>query len=567
MWTKPLLDKHPIGWFCDAVCYLMLAVMPRRDHKDTSERLRIPQNCWSPSNEARRHAQSKNRAPWVVDTVSAKRFGTLKTTIAERHVPISAGGELGNRKTLLEKLKGEVAQRELDSRVPRDIVDAFWVALNQAEADARVTDEYDWLPSFDFGLRGWRSKASQSHSGTAPASPAAEYNGPAPQQYTDGENAPRAPSPAGEVGNHRFRTDLWALVDDGRSGFDIYDVTDAVLQRRTTHDNTLNITSFLEKSYLGLKARPEFQQELKESHEPLGKLIRPLRREEIAERDGEFGRPFWIILGQDVFDITAFPFESTAQRIMLRSNPGGNPMHAIDEDDTVTPEQVFDDLWPYRKPVHKEGDCLIIFHGMVYDLTPVDARMVYGWKGIQETTQSLRGTDASEKVMADLVVDVPDALLDLISRRELIVAKTPPPLPEVTPEQLALNDGSVMEISEGMASSNLAQLPPVRRPVWVGHGWNVYDLTGKSFNRKLHKKFYLQDTALWEYGEDNLREPIESYKGQTIPTGPFSRRLEQEFSHRVVGVLVQSKRPAKRVAGDDQGGQGESESPSKRRAM
>lgn len=124
--------------------------------------------------------------------------------------------------------------------------------------------------------------------------------------------------------------------------------------------------------------------------------------------------------------------------------------------------------------------------------TAVDARMVYGWKGIQETTQSLRGTDASEKVMADLVVDVPDALLDLISRRELIVAKTPPPLPEVTPEQLALNDGSVMEISEGMASSNLAQLPPVRRPVWVGHGWNVYDLTGKSFNRKLHKKFCSQ---------------------------------------------------------------------------
>lgn len=33
---------------------------------------------------------------------------------------------------------------------------------------------------------------------------------------------------------------------------------------------------------------------------------------------------------------------------MLRSTPGGNPMHAIDEDGTVTPEQVIDDLWPHR---------------------------------------------------------------------------------------------------------------------------------------------------------------------------------------------------------------------------
>lgn len=37
-----------------------------------------------------------------------------------------------------------------------------------------------------------------------------------------------------------------------------------------------------------------------------------------------------------------------AQRIMLRSNPGGNPMHAIEEDETAIPEQVVEYLWPYR---------------------------------------------------------------------------------------------------------------------------------------------------------------------------------------------------------------------------
>lgn len=60
----------------------------------------------------------------------------------------------------------------------------------------------------------------------------------------------------------------------------------------------------LEKTIIGLKARSDFQQELVILREPVGKLIRPLRGEEIAERNGEHGKPFWITLGRDVFDIT-----------------------------------------------------------------------------------------------------------------------------------------------------------------------------------------------------------------------------------------------------------------------
>lgn len=305
MW-ETMLEMSPIGWFIDAVGFLMLAVMPRRDEEDTTERLNIAQNCWSPTNAALAYAQSKNRTPWVIDTVSRRRYGTTKTTVPKCHVPIAADSDLGNRKTLLERLKAEAKEREKASTVPKDIVDAFWVSFNQAEADAKVTDEYDWLPNFNFEIRGWKSKANQGHSGTAPASPAADYNGPAPQQYTAGEESltealqglgiseapgpaspppgegattppapgptgqqsgspPQPPHPAGQspgtsqqppspegrpaggaksvrrsvpdqpwqatyytigqVGNHRFRTDLWALVDDGSSGFDIYDVT------------------------------------------------------------------------------------------------------------------------------------------------------------------------------------------------------------------------------------------------------------------------------------------------------------------------------------------------------
>ncbi|KAK7710732.1 hypothetical protein SLS64_005636 [Diaporthe eres] len=395
-WNGTILEKQPVNWFMDAVGYLMLAIMPRRDQEDTTERLCISQNCWSPSTAAVAFAQSKKITPWVIDWTATKRYGTLKTTAPKRHVPIAAGSDLGNRATLLEKLKGEVTQRELGSQVPKDIVDAWWVAFNQVEADAKVAGEYEWLPNFNFELRGWRSKANQGHSGTAPASQGANYNGPAPQQYATGEtlsqllqgldvsgapapasppsgggrrsappslasanppaaggslppspgpigqpsgSPPQPPGPAGqpsggaksvrrsapdqpwqatyytigEVGNHRYCADLWAIVDDGRSGFDIYDVTDAVSERRA-NDKTFDITSVLKKTVLGLKARPEFQEELKESHQPIGKLIRPLRSEEIAERDGEHGRPFWIILGQDVFDITGMSSLNTFVR-------------------------------------------------------------------------------------------------------------------------------------------------------------------------------------------------------------------------------------------------------------
>lgn len=111
--------------------------------------------------------------------------------------------------------------------------------------------------------------------------------------------------------------------------------------------------------------------------------------------------------------------------------------------------------------------------------TAIDSWMVYGWKEIQEATQSLRGTDASEKVMADLVEDIPDILLDLISRRELIVAKIQPPLHEVTPEELAANDGSIMKLPGKIVISNPAKMPPLRRHIWVSHGRNVYDVTGE----------------------------------------------------------------------------------------
>lgn len=198
--------------------------------------------------------------------------------------------------------------------------------------------------------------------------------------------------------------------------------------------------------------------------------------------------------------------------------------------------------------------------------------MIYGWKDIQEATQPLRGTDASEKVMVDIVDEVPDLLLDLVSKRELIVAKIPPPLPEVTLGDLASNNGSVFDISE------LTKKYPMRRPVWVSYKQNVYDMTCKCyFDQGCVRRFTHRNTAIWEYGDGGLQDTIERYKGQMIPTGPFSARLEQEFSYRVVGVLAQNRRPPRKRVWDNDDGDDEdddedeepngSQTSSKRRAI
>lgn len=256
-WDKTtLLELDPVDWFVDAVAFLMWAVMPRRDEIDRTETFNIQQSNWEPSASARQFADTSESglggSPYAIDATG--RYASEKTTMNRRHVPVRAGDKFGDRDTLLEELRIRVTERLKQSTVPRDIEQAFLVALDQAQADSKVTDQYDWLPSFNLGIRGWIRPSNQSHVGTTPSGPATNYNGPAPQQYMG--NVPQAPNqggqppsnamqglslggasaPAGqpdrtryhtigEVGNHQTRTDLWALVDDGSQGFDIYDVT------------------------------------------------------------------------------------------------------------------------------------------------------------------------------------------------------------------------------------------------------------------------------------------------------------------------------------------------------
>lgn len=77
-----------------------------------------------------------------------------------------------------------------------------------------------------------------------------------------------------------------------------------VIEAKRGRVKAFDITTQLTKTLMGLKAVPSLQREMRGWNTPIGKLIRPVRRQEIAERNGQSGKPLWIALGRDVFNIT-----------------------------------------------------------------------------------------------------------------------------------------------------------------------------------------------------------------------------------------------------------------------
>lgn len=78
-----------------------------------------------------------------------------------------------------------------------------------------------------------------------------------------------------------------------------------IVQRRNSVDSyAFKIHRLCEKSPYGIIAKPEFLRELKLKEQPMAKLLLPLQLEDIAERNGQCGKPKWIVIGRDVFDLT-----------------------------------------------------------------------------------------------------------------------------------------------------------------------------------------------------------------------------------------------------------------------
>ncbi|KAG6363759.1 hypothetical protein INS49_008862 [Diaporthe citri] len=238
----------------------------------------------------------------------------------------------------------------------------------------------------------------------------------------------------GEVGDHLSSGDLWIIADDGVHGYVVYDATDVIEEMRVGDNVTFTLNDHCERTLLGLKALPHLQRNLEEQAEPLGKLILPMRRHEIAERDGRHGKPLWISVGNDVFDISNFPFEDDKQRNLMTKVPGGNPWKAVVKDGTIDYDQLNIDLQPYRcavvasqvpdkgpGPAHEfhftlqevachvypETTMYAIIRGQVYNLTgymdfhPGGRTILRQWAGRDSTQEFERFHADADRCLAD----------------------------------------------------------------------------------------------------------------------------------------------------------------------
>lgn len=93
-----------------------------------------------------------------------------------------------------------------------------------------------------------------------------------------------------------------------------------VIESKRAMVESFDITTQLTKTAMGLKAVPALQQEMKgRDVSPIGRLIRPVRRQEIAERNGQNGRPLWITLGRNAFSLIGMSGLSTHSHIPCSS--------------------------------------------------------------------------------------------------------------------------------------------------------------------------------------------------------------------------------------------------------
>lgn len=238
----------------------------------------------------------------------------------------------------------------------------------------------------------------------------------------------------GEVGDHLSIGSLWVIADDGANGYDVYNATDVVEEMWADDDVAFALDDHCERTLLGLKARPHLQQNLEARAEHMGKLILPLRRHEIRERDGRYGRPLWISVGNDVFDISNFPFESDKQRELMTKVPGGNPWKELAKDETIDNDQLVIDLKPYRCAVvasqvpdkgpgpndefhftprevachvYPETTMYTIIRGQVYNLTgymdfhPGGVTILRQWAGRDSTQEFERFHADADRCLAD----------------------------------------------------------------------------------------------------------------------------------------------------------------------
>ncbi|KAF6828244.1 alcohol dehydrogenase 2 protein [Colletotrichum plurivorum] len=124
--------------------------------------------------------------------------------------------------------------------------------------------------------------------------------------------------------------DMFVLLEDGH---DLNLYNRAVVNPAVGLATDEEIAAATTRTYYGLQLTPEAADKFLKAfpnEPPFGKMTKILRAEDVVTGDGESGRPLWIQIQREVFDITHLRCASDADlQAVLESRPGGDPSAGI----------------------------------------------------------------------------------------------------------------------------------------------------------------------------------------------------------------------------------------------
>ncbi|KAF7544857.1 hypothetical protein G7046_g9696 [Stylonectria norvegica] len=155
-----------------------------------------------------------------------------------------------------------------------------------------------------------------------------------------------------ECADHARLDSLWVLGDEG-DDIVIYDITEGCRRMKWTLKMVENITKRGDYGFHLIGDDIHRHAPMMWSKK-VGYVLQWKHESDVVENDGQDGRPFWITIGLDVFDLTGklsyIPFGNDRLEAALKSNPGGNPTSAIYADKTLRNDFTLfvDQLMPWR---------------------------------------------------------------------------------------------------------------------------------------------------------------------------------------------------------------------------
>ncbi|KAL2164868.1 hypothetical protein VTH06DRAFT_164 [Thermothelomyces fergusii] len=367
-------------WVFAVLAVLMQAVLPARHEGVFEVPHRVVVNTWFPSQAALAGGEGTWRfAPVRIILRELASEFNLPDRHLEGHVETGENGEVVRQKSsrmwLLEMALNMIREREVTEPLPMALSKALEEEVRslflQHTFEKKDEEWLDWgfkFPTYDRHLMrknehgmyvpwtGYNPTMAQGAPGSA-SDPSAHPAQARAAQVGGGRmrqdlGSPDAPTPTryftvSEVGdttlNEPTGTSL-ALLPDGMGGYDVVDVGDlpgfgAKVDTEPVFESTeLGRVIVSQKLVKALQAN---------NRKPLGKLLTCKHPQEVFEHDGRDGRALWCVIGHFVYDITAFPFRSEAEKeaLLALARGGKSPTEALNGQDVA---DLLSRLSPYK---------------------------------------------------------------------------------------------------------------------------------------------------------------------------------------------------------------------------